>query len=153
MNLFSESSTLDKGNSILLSVKPTFSNLIIDGSKRVEFRRIAPAQRVTTIAIYATSPVKAIVALVDVSETIKASPEHLWSIAKKNGGGLTKVALLNYFEAKNLGYALMLGNVRVFAKPVLPIKIFETFTAPQSFRYITQKDLKKLERILETEKR
>jgi predicted transcriptional regulator len=150
MPLFPNYSDSPSGSSILLSVKPKFANLIVEGSKLVELRRTIPAQRVGTIAIYSSSPIQSIVALADVKETIEASPNSLWNISKDNGGGLTKVELLAYFESKKSGFALMLENVRVYSKPVSPTKIFKPFSAPQSFRYLTQPELKKLERLLLT---
>jgi predicted transcriptional regulator len=151
MNLFQEFSQQPAGSAILLSVKPKFANLIVEGSKLVELRRTIPAQVVGTIAIYSSSPVQAIVALADVKETIEASPLKLWAIAKDNGGGLTKAELLAYFESKKTGFALMLENVRVYGKPVNPAKIFKPFSAPQSFRYLTSKELKRLVQLLESE--
>lgn len=148
MTLFPEFSNAPNGSAILLSVKPKFASLIAEGSKLVELRRTVPAQTVGTIAIYSSSPVQAIVALAEVKETIEASLSKLWSIAKDNGGGLTRAELIAYFESKKTGFAIMLHNVRVFSKPVKPEKIFKSFSAPQSFRYLTPKELKKLEEFL-----
>ena len=150
MNLFQEFSQQPEGSAILLSIKPKYADLIVEGSKRVELRRSIPARRIGTIAIYSSSPVQSIVALVDVKETIEAPPNKLWTIAKENGGGLTRAELLAYFESKSLGFALMLENVRVFEKPVNPNKILKPFSPPQSFKYLTTKELQKLEKFLET---
>jgi predicted transcriptional regulator len=57
--------------------------------------------------------------------------------------------LMAYFDLKKTGFALMLQNVRAYSKPVKPVKIFKPFSAPQSFRYLTPKELKKLEQLLE----
>lgn len=151
MNLFQEFLQQPTGSAILLSVKPKFADLIVDGSKLVELRRTVPAQTVGTIAIYSSSPVQAIVALADVIETIEASPTKLWAIAKDNGGGLTRAELMDYFHSKRTGFAIMLQNVRVYEKPVLPARVFKLFSAPQSFRYLTPKELKKLEQLLASE--
>lgn len=148
MTLFPDYSNSPSGSAILLSIKPRFADLIVDGSKLVELRRSIPAQPVGTIAIYSSSPIQSIVALADVKETIEASPSKLWPIANNNGSGLTKTELLAYFDKKTTGFALMLENVRVFAKPVNPTKIFKAFTAPQSFKYLSANELKKLETLL-----
>jgi len=149
MTLFPDYSDSPSRSAILLSIKPKFADLIVEGSKRVELRRSIPAQRVGTIAIYSSSPVQSIVALVDVKETIEATPTKLWTIAKENGGGLTRAELVAYFESKSLGFAFMLENVRVFEKPVNPNKILKPFSPPQSFKYLTTKELQKLEKLLE----
>jgi len=132
-------------------VKPRFADLIVEGSKLVELRRAIPAQTVGTIAIYSSSPVQAIVALADVKEIVEASPSKLWSISKGNGGGLTRVELMAYFDSKKTGFALMLENVRVYSKPVKPARIFKSFSPPQSFKYLSQKEVNKLEQLLALE--
>lgn len=149
MTLFPDYLDSPSGRAILLSVKPKFADLIVAGSKRVELRRVIPAQPVATIALYSSSPVQAIVALVDVSETIEASPSKLWRLAKENCGGLTKVELQTYFEAKTTGFALLLVNVRIFENPINPKKVFKNFTPPQSFRYLSPKELQKFNNLLE----
>ena len=153
MTLFPEFSESHNGSAILLSVKPKFADLIVDGSKLVELRRTVPVQTVGTIAIYSSSPTQAIVALADVMEIIEASPTKLWAIAKDNGGGLTHAELMDYFDSKRTGFAIMLRNVRVYDEPVQPTKVFKTFSAPQSFRYLTPKELKKFEQLLVSEAR
>ncbi|WP_310384452.1 hypothetical protein [Roseateles sp.] len=151
MTLFPKYSDAHNGSAILLSIKPKFANLIVEGSKLVELRRAIPAQNVETIAIYSSSPVQMIVALADVKEIVEASPTKLWEISKINGGGLTKAELFAYFESKKTGFALMLENIRVYDNPLMPAKIFKPFSAPQSFRYLTPKELKKLEQLLGSE--
>jgi predicted transcriptional regulator len=151
MMLFPKYSDAHNGSAILLSVKPKFANLIVDGSKLVELRRTIPVQSVGTLAIYSSSPVQMIVALTDVKETIEASPTKLWKISKNNGGGLTRSEFTAYFESKKTGFAMMLENIRIYRKPVNPAKIFKSFSAPQSFKYLTSKELEKLEQLLEPE--
>jgi predicted transcriptional regulator len=149
MTLFPDYSNSLSGSPILLSIKPRFADLILDGSKLVELRRSIPAQPVSTIAIYSSSPIQAIVALADVKKTIEASPAKLWTIANANGGGLLKSELMSYFDKKTTGFALMLENVRIFTSPINPKKVFKSFAAPQSFKYLTLKELQKLESLLE----
>jgi len=139
-------------NAILLPIKPKFADLIIQGSKSIELRRSAPAQQINTIAIYSSSPIQSIVALVDVAKVIEMTPANLWLIAKKNGAGLTRTEFFDYFQSKNSGFAFMLKNIRTFKKPVDPYVFFESFTAPQSFKYITNRDLAKLEKILDKQR-
>ena len=64
MTLFQECSQPLGGRAILLSIKPKYSDLILSGEKRVEFRRTWAADEVGLIAIYASSPIQRIVALV-----------------------------------------------------------------------------------------
>lgn len=148
MSLFKKCLLQPECSSILLSVKPRFANLIINGSKRVELRRTVPSRRIGSIAIYASAPTQSIVALAEVEETIEARLADLWSISKDNGGGLTRKEFFDYFESKTMGFAIMLKNVRVFSKPMSPSKVYEPFVAPQSFKYLTPNELSILENFL-----
>ncbi|MGK5048867.1 ASCH domain-containing protein [Janthinobacterium sp. GB4P2] len=136
------------GSSILISIKPRYADLILAGSKRVELRRAAPTQAIKAMAIYSSSPIQAIVALVEIVEVIEASASRLWEIARDNGGGLTRSELRDYYSGKKTGFAFMLGKVRQFDNPIKPRIIFSKFTPPQSFRYLTPDELKKLEKLL-----
>ncbi|CAN5903732.1 ASCH domain protein [soil metagenome] len=149
MNHFPDYSKSPNGSAILLSVKPRFADLIVAGSKLVELRRAIPAQPVDAIVIYSSSPIQALVAIARVKEIVEATPSKLWTIANNNGGGVTKTELLAYFEGKKTGFALMLENIRIFEKPVSPKRIFKLFTPPQSFKYLTTKEFKELEILLE----
>lgn len=144
MTLFQSYSALPNGRAILLSVQPKFANLIAAGTKLVELRRSWPSQEVGLIAIYSTSPVKSIIAVSEVKEIVKAAPSRIWTYARNYGGGLTKAELLEYLSGKDEGYAVLLKNVHVFSKPISPTKLIDDFTAPQSFRYLTEKELQRL---------
>jgi predicted transcriptional regulator len=136
------------GSSILISIKPQYTDLILAGTKRVELRRAVPIQAIKAMAIYSSAPIQAIVALVEIAEVIQASTSRLWEIARDNGGGLTRSELRSYYSGKKVGFAIMLGKVKHFDNPVDPRLIFPKFTPPQSFRYLTSDELKKLEKLL-----
>lgn len=149
MTHFQKCSPSLSGSAILLSIKPYYADLILAGTKMAEFRRSAPSQLVSKIVIYCSAPVQAIVAIVDVSQTIKGSPSVLWPIARDNGGGLTRSELRAYFTGKDKGYAFMLHNLRVFEKPVDPRTFFKEFTPPQSFKYLTERECLRLDAMFE----
>ena len=146
MSLFQECSQPPGGRAILLSIKPKYSDLILAGKKRVEFRRTWAVDQVGLIAIYSSSPIQRIVALVEVNEVVCASPTKLWAHCASKGGALTRRELLEYFDGKVQGYAVLLGEVRKLMKPADPRRLFGEFSAPQSFRYLTVPEMKKLEK-------
>jgi len=137
---------------VLLSVKPKYANLISSGSKRVEFRRIWAAENVGLIAVYSSSPVQRIVALVEVENIVRESPASLWQHCTDRGGALTRREFLDYFNGKPEGYAVLLGRVQVLAIPADPKSLFKFSAPPQSFRYLSAGDLKKLQGKLLTDK-
>lgn len=121
----------------LLSVRPRFANLIVEGLKRVEFRRVWARQPVQWIAVYCTSPVRRIVAVVEVESALAASPTALLALNSDRGGGLTRAELRAYFAGRRMGHALLLGRKFLPSEPLDPATVISGFQAPQSFRYLT----------------
>jgi predicted transcriptional regulator len=74
MSLFQESLSPQGGRAVLLSIKPKYADLILAGSKRVEFRRSWAAQDVSMIVLYSSSPIQKIVGTVEVDEIVIAYP-------------------------------------------------------------------------------
>lgn len=146
MSLFQESSPRPGGRAVLLSIKPKYADLILAGSKRVEFRRSWAAQEVSVIVLYSSSPIQKIVGAVEVSEVVVASPTSLWKTCTERGGGLTREELRSYFAGKPQGVAVLLGKVSASAGHVEPSDVIGNFVPPQSFRYLQVDEYKKLAR-------
>lgn len=146
MLLFQESSPRLGGRAVLLSIKPKYADLILAGSKRVEFRRSWAAQDVSMIVLYSSSPIQKIVGVVEVEEVVVASPTSLWKTCVEKGGGLTRKELRMYFAGKSKGVAVLLGQVFKPEKHVEPSDIISNFVPPQSFRYLDTNEYMKLEK-------
>ncbi len=146
MSLFQKSSPHPGGRAVLLSIKPKYADLILAGSKRVEFRRSWAAQDVSMIVLYSSSPIQKIVGVVEVEEIVVASPTSLWKTCVERGGGLTREELRAYFAGKLQGVAVLLGQVFKPAKHVEPSDVISNFVPPQSFRYLDANEYMKLEK-------
>jgi predicted transcriptional regulator len=127
-------------------VKPRYADLILAGSKRVEFRRVWAAEPVHWIAIYSSSPIRQIVGVIEVKSVVAASPTVLWQLTGNLGGGLTRDELRGYFAGRDIGFALLLGRRLLPPQPIAPSKFSSSFRAPQSFRYLTDTELKRIGR-------
>lgn len=146
MSLFQESSPHPGGRAVLLSIKPKYADLILAGSKRVEFRRSWAAQEVSVIVLYSSSPIQKIVGIVEVDDVIFASPTSLWKTCTDKCGGLTREELRAYFAGKSTGVAVLLGSVFAAAKHVAPSDVINDFIPPQSFRYLDAREYLKIEK-------
>lgn len=126
--------------SILISIKPEFVDLIFNGKKTVELRRVVPkdVSTETEIIIYASSPTQCIVGKATIKK-IEAHPvELLWSkIGHKTG--ITFDHFIEYFTGKEMGYGLVLGDVEQFSSPYPLDSLREKldFYPPQSYMYIS----------------
>ena len=136
------------GRSVLLSVKPVYSDLILSGTKRIEFRRVWATEDVGSIVIYASAPVQKIVALVHVEDVIFATPSKLWAHSKERGGGVSRSELLQYLFGKDRGYGIFLGEVFRLKTPAEPATVISDFRPPQSYRYLSLAESKKLAKLV-----
>lgn len=148
MHNLPKSSTPQGSRAIVLSIKPGYAELILAGSKTVEFRRVWAAESVDTIAIYASAPIQRLVGIVKVAEVVRAKPTTLWGYCSKRGGGLSKAELSAYLDGKDTGFAVLLMDARRFSQSVDPRKIIKDFSPPQSFRYLANTEIRKLEKLI-----
>lgn len=129
---------------VLLSIKPRFADQILAGTKRVEFRRSWAKEPVGLIVIYASSPVQRIVGMVEVQAVVAASPTKLWKACETRGPGLPRKEFMDYFAGKADGNGILLGKVTAPPRPIAPRSVLRDFRAPQSFRYLTNGELRTL---------
>lgn len=125
-------------NVALISIHPLYADRILSGEKRWEFRRSWAKQPIDYLAIYSTSPVKRIVAVVEVGQEIRASKNKLWELSRDHGGGISRRKLYAYLEGKAEAIALELKNRLILHESIDPFEIFgDNFRAPQSFQYLS----------------
>ena len=119
---------------ILLSINPEHVENILNGSKKVEYRKAKCRNDVDKILIYSTSPVKKIIGEVTVLEVIEDLPDNVWRLTSRDAG-ITKSFFDKYYENKPKAYAFKLGKVTKYEEP-LSLSDLGIHSAPQSFMYI-----------------
>ena len=121
--------------SILLSIKPKYVHAILRGEKKYEFRKAIPQSNdVKDVYIYASSPIKKIVAKFSLNHILRASPEEIWKQCSKYGG-ISKEEFFRYYNTKTEAYALTISDLEIFEDPICPYNKFKKFAPPQSFLY------------------
>lgn len=127
--------------SVLLSIKPEYVKLIIEGRKKYEFRKaIFKRKDIDKIYIYSSSPVKKIVGLFIISKIIKNRPEKLWN-AFEDFAGISERDFFHYFAGKDEGFAIQIGKLQMFDDPIDPRENIENFVPPQSFYYFDEQSI------------
>jgi predicted transcriptional regulator len=134
----------------LISIHPQHVEKIISGEKNIEFRRVWPERRISSMVVYSTSPIQRIAAVIEITDVLRASRTTLWKAASLEGGGVTKQVLFDYLEGKQQGIGLRLGQRVTFSNGILPSTIFgKTFRPPQSFRYLSIAEKNKIKKLLD----
>lgn len=128
-------SFLDKQN-IILPIKPQFSELILNGEKKYEYRKKLCKKEINKIYIYATAPKKMIVGEAKVVSKIKLSKENLW-IETMKYSGINKIFFDKYFQNQEYACAYEIGEVKKYLQPIA-LEDIGILSVPQSFIYVSE---------------
>jgi predicted transcriptional regulator len=120
---------------VLISVHPEFSELIIAGNKKVEFRKVRFARDVSHIVIYATAPISRIVAYCEINSIDIQNPNKLWS-KYSDISGINKKRFFAYYLGYDLGVAIELGRVIRLHTPLEISSLSFSISPPQSYLYL-----------------
>ncbi len=121
-------------STILLAINPQHVKKILSGAKIYEYRKVLCKEKVDTILIYSTSPIKKIVGQADVSSILVDTPSKIWELTHQYSG-ITKDFFDKYYQNKNKAIAYQLTNVIQYddSKDLVDYGIT---CAPQSFVYL-----------------
>lgn len=126
--------------SIVLSIKPQFTNLILNGQKAIEMRTKIGKEFVSNakVIIYSSSPIKAIVAIAEI-ETIQrinkkeVTNNHLEKVC------ISRIFFDEYMQNREDCFLIKLSKLQKL-KNSIPLTELKKlgFTAPQSFCYASK---------------
>lgn len=124
----------------LMAIQPEFSQAILAGTKRVEFRKRALADDIEHVLIYESSPTQRVVGAFKIDCAVKASPADLW---REYGrvGSIDETRFAAYYGDTISGVALLLSDVQTFDAPLTLDELPSQPSIPQSFVYLPARDL------------
>lgn len=122
---------------ILLSVKPTFSDSILKGIKKYEFRKRLCKSNINKIYLYTSFPIKKIVGEVHVESKMCLDKNELWSKTEQSAG-IKKSIYMSYFQDSKTACAYELGKRISYSKGI-SLQEIDVVQAPQSFLYLSSK--------------
>lgn len=118
---------------VIISIKPEYAEKILNGEKRIEYRKKIPACY-NHFYLYATSPIQKIIGYVGRHGTINGTIENIWE-ATKDYSGITHEEYLKYFKNKGYAKGIELIFPHRFKNPISLIEL-GIETPPQMYRYI-----------------
>ena len=129
---------------VLVSLRPRFAGLILQGSKTTELRRGRSRIEPGTIAlVYASTPLRAVVGAARIEQVHTYAPSTVW---RRWGPttGLQRREYLEYVDGCHQVTALLLGDRCTFPEPVDLNELRRrsgSFVAPQSYRFLGGEEL------------
>lgn len=120
---------------VILSLKPKYSEAILVGKKRYEFRRrIFKRKDIEKVFIYTGDGIRGIVGFFEIEDLLSGTPDVIWSICGRYGA-ISRKEFFNYFEGADRAYAIKIGKTTRFQQPIDPNIFIDNFSPPQNFRY------------------
>lgn len=123
------------GRVALMSIHPQYADRILNGTKRVEFRKRPVAADVTHVVVYATAPVSAVVGAFTVDDQHTASPQMLWRQFRQVAG-ISWTDFRAYYAGRSAGTGIAVGAVLQASQPLCLRRDVGVQHPPQSFQYL-----------------
>lgn len=123
---------------VLISIKPEYVERILSGEKQFEFRKaIFKSKEVKKIFIYASYPIKKIVASFELDKIISGNPKRVWEHCHQYAG-VSESAYFDYFDNRDIAFSIKIKNLKTFKSPISPKTHIQDFRPPQSYMYVNQ---------------
>lgn len=124
---------------LFLSVRPTFVDRLLDGTKTVELRRVRPTAHVgQRVLIYGSSPKKSLMAWAIIDNLEYGPVQDMWRRVC-DSAGISRSQYASYFEGARTASAIWLRSVTPFDRPLALCDLRERwpwFRPPQSYCFI-----------------
>ena len=138
---------------VLMSIKPEYAEMIFDGRKTIELRRVCPkVGKGDLVLIYVSGPQMELAGGFEVDGIVSASPTNLRNNYLECSG-VTKAVFDAYFKDSTVAYGIQVGRTWKFEKPTNLQALRRRkggFKPPQSYRYIRGGEFQSLLPQLET---
>lgn len=120
---------------VLLSIKPEFAHKIFDGTKKYEFRKkVFKDETVRKVIVYSSFPERKVLGEFEIDSILNGTPREIWRLTK-DASGITQTFYNEYFENKEMAYAIKVASVCEY-KIQKNLIDYNVRFAPQSFVYV-----------------
>lgn len=120
----------------LMAIHPRYADAIMDGEKRVEFRKRRLAEDIRTVLVYATAPVSRVIGSFTVDGIVEASPKAIWEEYGKVGV-IEQGDFFDYYADAPSAVAIVVAEASRFEDPIALEDMDPRPAVPQSFAYIS----------------
>jgi len=121
----------------LMAIHPVYASAILDGVKKVEFRKRRPAEDIERVLIYATSPVQCIIGHFSIDEVVVGSPHSIWRRFGSQGA-ISKSEFFRYYGDAPQAIAIRVAETCRYELPIQLSQLDPEPSIPQSFSYLGQ---------------
>lgn len=121
---------------MLLAIRPKYAEAILEGQKKVEFRKRGFSRRISHVVVYSTKPVGRVIGVFGVGAIDEGPPQKLWAKYKRVSG-LSESQFFDYYSGALHGVAINIAGTWRLDRPMELGELGEGLSAPQSFAYLS----------------
>lgn len=122
-------------DTIVLSIRPRFVEAIFEGTKKFEFRRVMPSNRLLhKVLIYESAPISMVVGEFKVVSFGRCGLSSMWIFCSPYAG-ITRQEFEEYFHGQRFAQCYIIDSVIKYKKP-FSIKELGFKHPPQNFYYV-----------------
>lgn len=133
---------IPKEQTLLMSLRPEFADLILQGTKTIEFRRkFSKKYEGATIVFYISRPLQQFMFTATISQVDHNQKKCLWSDYEQECG-ISQTMFDQYFSGIDHGYAIRLSNVKTLPNQLAlehAKNVYPQLRPPQSFQRLGPK--------------
>lgn len=118
-----------------MAIHERYAQAIMDGVKRVEFRKRRLADDIETVWVYATAPVSKVIGHFSVHQIVQGTPQDIWE-QYGSVGIIDHDDFFDYYEGRETAVAIIVGSAERLPDPVALDEIDPRPAIPQSFAYL-----------------
>lgn len=121
---------------VLLAIHPEYAEAILQGRKKVEFRKRSFRRRISHVVVYSTKPVARITGVFAVRAIDEGPPQKLWA-KYRQVGGISESRFFDYYSGALHGVAIRVAQAWRLSSPMKLNEVGHDLSAPQSFAYLS----------------
>lgn len=132
---------IDNEKYVLMSIKPTYAELIKNGKKTVELRRVSPRIKAgDMIIVYESTPVQRITMICTVKGVLRCNAHELWRSAGA-AACIDQKSFDAYFQGKDIANGIQLENIKILPRALMLNEVIGNRHAPQSYCYLNENEV------------
>lgn len=120
----------------LMAIHERYADAIMDGVKRVEFRKRRLAADIETVWVYATAPISKVIGRFSIHEIVQGTPQDIWE-RYGSVGVIEQDAFFSYYDGRETAVAIVVRSAERLPDPVSLNEIDPRPAVPQSFAYLS----------------
>ncbi|MCS5732494.1 ASCH domain-containing protein [Herbiconiux daphne] len=120
----------------LMAIHQKWADAIMNGDKRVEFRKRRLADDIRTVWVYATAPTSKVIGKFTVGEIVTGSPASIWA-RFGDIGEINHDDFFAYYGDAHTAVAIVVSEAERFADALALAEIDPKPAVPQSFAYLS----------------